>query len=31
MILFKNGQIAKKLVGAQPRSRIESELEPVLA
>jgi thioredoxin 1 len=31
MILFKNGQIAKKLIGAQPKSRIESELEPVLA
>jgi thioredoxin 1 len=31
MILFKNGQVAKKLIGAQPKARIESELEPVLA
>jgi thioredoxin 1 len=31
MILFKDGQIAKKLIGAQPRARIEAELEPALA
>jgi thioredoxin 1 len=31
MILFKNGQEAKKLIGAQPKSRIEAELEPALA
>jgi thioredoxin 1 len=31
MILFKDGQIAKKLIGAQPKQRIEAELEPVLA
>ena len=31
MILFKDGQIAKKLIGAQPKARIEAELEPVLA
>jgi thioredoxin 1 len=31
MILFKNGQAAKKLIGAQPRARIEAELEPALA
>jgi thioredoxin 1 len=31
MILFKNGQVALKLIGAQPKARIESELEPALA
>jgi thioredoxin 1 len=31
MILFKNGQEVKKLIGAQPKSRIEAELEPALA
>lgn len=31
MILFKNGQIVKKLIGAQPKARIEAELEPALA
>ena len=31
MILFRNGQAAKKLIGAQPKSRIEAELEPALA
>ena len=31
MIVFKDGQIAKKLIGAQPKARIEAELEPVLA
>jgi thioredoxin len=31
MILFKNGQAATKLIGAQPKSRIEAELEPALA
>jgi thioredoxin 1 len=31
MILFKDGQIAKKLIGAQPKARIEAELEPALA
>jgi thioredoxin 1 len=30
MILFKNGQIAKKVIGALPKSRIEAELEPAL-
>ena len=30
MILFKNGEIAKKVVGALPKSRLESELEPAL-
>jgi thioredoxin 1 len=31
MILFRNGQVAKKLIGAQPKARIEAELEPALA
>jgi thioredoxin 1 len=31
MILFKDGQVAKKLIGAQPKQRIEAELEPALA
>jgi thioredoxin len=31
MILFKDGEIAKKLIGAQPKQRIEAELEPALA
>ena len=30
MILFKDGQAAKKIVGAQPRPRIESALDSVL-
>ena len=31
MILFKDGQEVKKLIGAQPKARIEAELEPSLA
>jgi thioredoxin 1 len=31
MILFKDGEVAKKLIGAQPKARIEAELEPALA
>jgi thioredoxin 1 len=31
MILFKNGQVAKKVIGAYPKKRLESELEPVLS
>jgi len=31
MILFKNGELVKKVIGAQPRARIEAELEPALA
>jgi len=31
MILFKNGQPAKTIVGAYPKRKIESELSPVLA
>ncbi|HZJ29835.1 MAG TPA: thioredoxin [Solirubrobacterales bacterium] len=31
MILFKDGAIAKKVVGAMPKRRLEAELEPILA
>jgi thioredoxin 1 len=31
MILFKNGQVAKKVIGAYPKKRLESELEPALS
>ena len=31
MILFKNGQEAKKIVGAYPKKKLEAELEPALA
>jgi len=31
MIVFKGGEVATRLVGARPKSRLESELEPVLA
>jgi thioredoxin 1 len=31
MILFKNGAVVRKLIGAQPKARIEAELEPALA
>jgi thioredoxin 1 len=31
LILFKNGQVAKQIVGALPKSRLQQELEPVLA
>ena len=31
MILFKNGQAAKKIIGAYPKRKLEAELEPVLA
>jgi thioredoxin 1 len=31
MILFKNGQPAKTIVGAYPKKRLEAELEPALA
>ncbi|MBS1869943.1 MAG: thioredoxin [Actinobacteria bacterium] len=30
LILFKNGQIAKKVVGAYPKRKLEAELDPVL-
>jgi len=31
LILFKDGQIAKKVIGAMPKRRLEAELEPALA
>jgi thioredoxin 1 len=31
MILFKNGQVAKKIIGAYPKKRLQAELEPTLA
>ena len=31
MLLFKDGEVATRLVGARPKARLESELEPVLA
>ena len=31
LILFLNGQVAKKVIGAMPKRRLEAELEPALA
>jgi thioredoxin 1 len=31
MILFRNGEMAKKVIGAMPKKRLEAELEPALA
>ena len=31
MIVFKDGEVATRLVGARPKARLEQELEPVLA
>jgi thioredoxin 1 len=31
IILFKNGEVAKKVIGAYPKKRLEAELEPALA
>jgi thioredoxin 1 len=31
MILFKNGQVAKKVIGALPKARLVGEFEPALA
>jgi thioredoxin 1 len=31
LILFKNGEVAKKVIGAYPKRKLEAELEPVLA
>ena len=30
LILFKDGQVAKKVIGAMPKRRLEAELEPAL-
>ena len=30
MILFKNGEVAKKVIGAYPKKRLEAELGPAL-
>ena len=31
MILFRNGSVAKQIVGAYPKKKLEAELEPALA
>ncbi len=31
LLLFRNGQVATKVVGALPRKRLEAQLEPALA
>ena len=31
LILFNNGQVAKKVIGAYPKRKLEAELEPSLA
>jgi thioredoxin 1 len=31
MILFRNGQVAKRIIGAYPKKRLEAELAPALA
>ncbi len=31
LILFKHGQIAKQIIGALPKKRLEQEIEPALA
>jgi thioredoxin 1 len=31
LILFRNGAIAKKVIGAYPKRKLEAELEPALA
>ncbi|HEY4098104.1 MAG TPA: thioredoxin [Baekduia sp.] len=31
LILFKNGAVAKKVIGAYPKRKLEAELEPVLS
>jgi thioredoxin 1 len=31
LILFKDGEVAKKVIGAMPKRRLEAELEPALA
>ena len=31
LILFRNGQVATKIIGAKPKRALEAELEPALA
>jgi thioredoxin 1 len=31
LILFRNGQVAKKVIGAYPKAKLQAELEPALA
>jgi thioredoxin 1 len=31
LILFSNGQVAKKVIGAYPKRKLEAELQPALA
>jgi thioredoxin 1 len=31
IMLFRHGQVAKKVIGAMPKKRLEAELEPALA
>jgi thioredoxin 1 len=31
LILFRNGQVAKKIIGAYPKKKLQAELEPALA
>jgi thioredoxin 1 len=31
LILFKNGQVAKQVIGALPKARLQQEIEPALA
>ena len=30
LILFKNGEVAKKVIGAYPKKKLEAELAPAL-
>jgi len=31
LLLFRNGQVAKRIQGAMPKNRLEAEIEPALA
>jgi thioredoxin 1 len=31
LLLFKNGEVAKQVIGALPKARLQQELEPALA
>jgi len=31
LIVFRNGEVAKKVIGAYPKHKLEAELEPALA